>query len=126
LTGRATALGLVLGALLLAYAYPVRIYLNQQAQIAAMENNQAAQRRHIGQLTDDAANYSDRTFIQSEATRRLGMVMPGETLYHVSWPGSAVSTTPSGATASKVKDTGPWYGQLWSSMQAADKSRTTP
>ena len=34
LTGRATALALVLGALLLAYAYPMRIYLNQQAQIA--------------------------------------------------------------------------------------------
>src|SRR6266480_3395543 len=46
-TGRATALALVLGALLLAYAYPMRIYLNQQAQIAALESSQEVQKARI-------------------------------------------------------------------------------
>ncbi|HET8684061.1 MAG TPA: septum formation initiator family protein, partial [Micromonosporaceae bacterium] len=37
LTGRATVLGLLLVGLLLAYAYPVRVYLSQQAEIAQLE-----------------------------------------------------------------------------------------
>src|SRR5258708_5783953 len=39
-TSRAVVLSLVLLALLLAYAYPVRVYLAQQAEIAALEQSQ--------------------------------------------------------------------------------------
>src|SRR5688572_20714849 len=37
LTGRAAVLGMVLVGLLLTYAYPVRVYLAQQAEIAGLE-----------------------------------------------------------------------------------------
>src|SRR5690348_10924202 len=57
-TGRATALALVLGALLLAYAYPMRIYLNQQAQIAALESSEAAQRERIKEKQTQVAKWN--------------------------------------------------------------------
>jgi hypothetical protein len=116
---------LVLGALLLAYAYPVRIYLNQQAQISTLEANQAAQRRRIGELTDESARWKDPTYIQTQARERLQMGMPGDIVYIVSRSGSTGSTS-TDPNAGKVKSSGPWYGQLWSSVRAADKPRTAP
>ncbi len=125
LTGRATVLVLVLGALLLAYAYPVRIYLNQQAQISTLEANQAAQRRRIGELTDESERWKDPTYIRTQARERLQMGMPGDIVYIVSRSGSTGSTS-TDPNAGKVKSSGPWYGQLWSSVRAADKPRTAP
>jgi cell division protein FtsB len=118
-------LALVLGALLLAYAYPVRIYLNQQAQISTLEANQAAQRRRINELTDESERWKDPTYIRTQARERLQMVMPGDTVFIVSRPGSTTPTS-TDPNAGKAKNTGPWYGQLWSSVQAADKPRTAP
>jgi cell division protein FtsB len=125
LTGRATVLGLVLGALLLAYAYPVRIYLNQQTRIAAIEASQTEQRRKIGEIKDETAKYSDPSFIQAQATRRLGMTTPGAKTFKYPWPGAS-TPAPTDPGAAQAKDPGPWYGELWSSVQAADKPQTAP
>jgi cell division protein FtsB len=124
-TGRATVLGLVLGALLLAYAYPVRIYLEQQSRIAALEASQAAQRQRISQLADESAKWDDPTFVASQATRTLQMVPPGSTVYFVSRaaPTATASVDPD---TGRARATGPWYGQLWSSLRAADKPRPAP
>jgi cell division protein FtsB len=124
-TGRATVLGLVLGTLLLAYAYPVRIYLEQQSRIAALEASQAAQRERISGLTDESAKWQDPTFVASQATKTLQMVKPGSTAISVSHadPSAPADTDPD---AGRARDTGPWYGQLWSSLQAADKPRPAP
>jgi hypothetical protein len=118
-------LGLVLGALLLAYAYPVRIYLEQQSRIAALEASQTAQRARINQLTDESAKWDDPTFVASQARRTLQMVPPGSTAYFVSQTPSTAPTD-SDPDAGRARDTGPWYGQLWSSVQAADKPRRSP
>lgn len=124
-TSRATVLGLVLGALLLAYAYPVRIYLEQQNRIAALEASQAAQQERIRQLTDESAKWEDPTFVATQAKETLQMVKPGDTVYFVS---RAAPTAPAASDpdAGRARDTGPWYGQLWSSLQAADKPRPAP
>jgi hypothetical protein len=112
----------VLVALLLAYAYPVRIYLNQQAQIATLEANQAAQRQRINNLTHQSALWNDPAYITSQARSRLLMVPPGSVAYLPVDPQQP--NQPSGdPDAGRAKDTGPWYGQLWSSVQAADKPR---
>jgi cell division protein FtsB len=115
---------LVLGALLLAYAYPVRLYLNQQAQISSAEAAQAAQRRHIAQLTEEAAKWNDDEYKKAQIKKRLQMVPPGSVAYTLVGPASAA---PAGdPDTGRAKDTGPWYGQLWSSVQAADKPRVAP
>jgi hypothetical protein len=113
----------VLFALLLAYAYPVKIYLNQQAQIAALETSQASQRARIKNLQDETAKWKDPTYVATQARERLQMVKPGDTAYIVSGNGAPA---PGGdPNAGRAADTGPWYGQLWSSVRAADKPRQT-
>jgi cell division protein FtsB len=125
-TGRATALILVLGALLLAYAYPMRIYLNQQAQIAALESSQQAQRERIKEKQTQVAKWHDDDYIIAMAHRRLQMVLPGDRAYIITDPQAAAKNPGADPNAGKAKNTGPWYEQLWSSVQAADKPGTGP
>ncbi|HKS98558.1 MAG TPA: septum formation initiator family protein, partial [Rugosimonospora sp.] len=122
-TGRATVLACVLGALLLAYAYPVRIYLNQQAQIASLQASQAAQSQRIKNLSDQSAKWNDPEYVKAQARSRLQMVKPGDVAYLIIDAG-APATPSSDPDAGRAKNTGPWYAQLWSSVQAADKPRT--
>jgi cell division protein FtsB len=121
-TGRATVLGLVLGALLLAYAYPVRIYLNQQAEIASLQASQTAQRQRIQNLSDESARWNDPAYITAQARSRLLMVPPGDVTY-VIIDSDSQATTGTSATAGHTKNPGPWYGELWSSLQAANRNR---
>ena len=51
------------------------------------------------------------------------MGLPGEVLYVV--VDTEHPAAPPGPDAGRVKNTGPWYGQLWSSIRAADKPRPT-
>ncbi|MEV4631569.1 septum formation initiator family protein, partial [Micromonospora sp. NPDC049523] len=120
-TGRATALFAVFVALALAYTYPVRVFLGQQADIARMEAEQQAQREHIGELSEEAKLWKDPAFITTKAKERFYMVRPGEQLL-------VILTDPEGAardagtTAEPApKPAEPWYDMLWSSVQAANE-----
>jgi cell division protein FtsB len=117
-TGRATVLALVLGALLLAYAYPVRIYLNQQAEIDALRAHQRAQRDHIEDLRTESAKWNDPAYVKAQAASRLGMTEPGKQLWFVVGGDTNATTDPG---TGQAKDTGSWYGQLWTSLVAADQ-----
>lgn len=121
-TSRLTVLAAVLIALALAYTYPIRVYLNQQADIARMEAAQEAQRRYIGELSEEAALWQDPEYIKIQAKQRFYMVLPGEVPL-------VVLTDPEGA----ARDAGvtqpttnpaprkPWYDTLWSSLRAANE-----
>ena len=98
------------------------IYLNQQAQIASLQASQAAQRQRIKNLSDESAKWNDPEYVTAQARSRLQMVKPGDVAYLIIDAG-APSTPSSDPDAGRAKDTGPWYGQLWSSVQAADKPR---
>jgi cell division protein FtsB len=119
LTGRATVLGLLLVGLLLAYAYPVRVYLSQQAEIAELEQQQAAQSRRIETLAEKRAKWDDPEYVKSQARSRLHYTLPGETPYIV-LDGSAPTRQPAGGGPGTPADSRPWYGKLWASIRAAD------
>jgi cell division protein FtsB len=121
LTGRATILGLLLLGLLLAYAYPVRVYLSQQAEISQLVEHQDAQRRHIDALAEERQKWNDDEYIKAQARRRLHYVMPGEVPYVV-LGGQAVPAQSAPGSAKADAPAAPWYGKLWSSLQAADRS----
>lgn len=111
----------VLIALALAYTYPVRLYLSQQSDIARIEAAQEAQRRRIGELTQEAALWQDPEYIKIQAKQRFYMVLPGEVpLVVLSDPDGAARDA--GVTSDAAKDTSadPWYDTLWSSVQAAN------
>jgi cell division protein FtsB len=124
-TGRATVLFAVLIALALAYTYPVRVYLDQQADIERMEAAQADQRRRIEELTVEAAKWRDPAYIETQARERFFMVRSGETLLVVlSDPDGAAEDAGKNAKPGPPKRPDPWYDTLWSSVQAADAERS--
>jgi cell division protein FtsB len=122
LTGRAAVLGMVLVGLLLAYAYPVRVYLAQQAEIAGLEQQQREQRERIAGLADERAKWDDPEFVKAKAKKELHYVQPGDIplipLPDQQKPG-ATNPTPPGTDRPSPD---PWYRKLWSSVEVANKS----
>src|SRR5262249_21464624 len=115
LSGRATVLGLLLIALGLAYAYPVRVLLAQQAQIDFMLESQNDQRARIAKLNSDLPKWNDDEYVRAQARLRLNRVRPGEVAYRI------VGDVGASANASEqAKQSGSWYSQLWADIQAAD------
>ncbi|MFY1687817.1 FtsB family cell division protein [Plantactinospora sp. WMMB782] len=120
-TGRATVLVGVLVALALAYTYPVRVYLDQQSDIARIEAAQQAQRELIGDLTEEAALWDDPEYVKIQARERFYMVLPGESplVVLIDEKGAARATGLDSRAADQPPK--PWYDTLWSSVQAANE-----
>jgi cell division protein FtsB len=117
-TGRAAVLGMVLVGLLLAYAYPVRVYLAQQAEIAGLEQQQREQRERIAGLADERAKWDDPEFVKAKAKKELQYVLPGE-ISIVPLP-DAVAAGASPTTQPDPAAADPWYKKLWSSVEVAN------
>ncbi|MER7169770.1 septum formation initiator family protein, partial [Micromonospora sp. NPDC000207] len=122
ITGRATVLFAVLIALALAYTYPVRVYLDQRADIERIEAAQAAQRELIERREVEVAKWQDPAFIESEARRRFYMVYPGEVpVIVLNDPTGAARDAGVPRSAGQPERPDPWYDTLWSSIRAADE-----
>jgi cell division protein FtsB len=121
-TGRATVLFAVLIALALGYTYPIRVYLNQQSDIARMEAAQEAQRQRIGELSEQAALWEDPEYIKIQARERFYMVLPGEVPLVVLTDEEGAARENGGAVdTDSAAAVDPWYDTLWSSIVAADE-----
>ena len=104
---------------MLAYAYPVRLYLAQEAQIQDLQTSQALQRARITNLAAQSAEWNDPAYIKAQARARFFMVPPGTKTF-------VVQAAPPPTVAPTVKtSTAPWYGQLWSNVTGADHPGTT-
>lgn len=124
LTGRAAVLGVALCALVLTLAYPMREYLAQRSEIAALTEQQQGQRNRVAALEQQRRSWEDPAFVKAQARQRLQYVMPGEVGYVVIDPGEGRSggAPATLAPAGAAKDS-PWYSQLWGSVPAADSAR---
>ncbi len=118
LTGRATVLIAVFVALALAYTYPLRVYLEQEAQIAAMERENTAAEAEIAQTTRELDKWSDDEYIRTQAREKFYYVRPGETplLVYYDEEGAAREAEQNAPAAAPDR----WYDTLWSSVQAAN------
>ena len=114
ISGRTAALTVLLFALMLAYAYPLRVYLGQQAQIAQMQADQETQRRRIEDLAVRVERWKDEEYVRAQARSRLQLVREGELLYFVGAP-----PVPAGAPDDGEHEA--WFRRLWSNLQAADE-----
>ncbi len=116
LTPRAAVLALVAAGLLASAALPMREYLHQRGEIAALESAQAAQRDRVAGLEAEKERLQDPAYVAAEARRRLHFVLPGETAYVVLAPeeGLAEDEKAKGPEA-------PWYSQVWGSVEEADR-----
>lgn len=122
-TGRATVLFAVLIALALAYTYPVRVYLDQQADIERMEAAQAVQAAEIAKLEAEAANWNDPAYIKTQARERFFMGEPGEKMMVVLHDPEGAARDAGKSAGSAAPGPSTWYDTLWSSVQAADSQQ---
>jgi cell division protein FtsB len=123
LTTRAAVMGLVVCALLVSAALPLREFLGQRSDIRELEQQQAAAPRRDAALEEQKARLEDPSYTAALARDRLHFVWPGETAYVVIAP-SAAPVTPTDARRAASAPTGPeapWYSQLWGSVRSADR-----
>ena len=120
LTGRAAVLGLALIGLLLAYAYPIRVYLAQEAEIARLEATQAAQQDRIGALAEQRAKWEDPEYVKAQARKRFHLVERGDRTYIVIFDPQGAARD--AGVPAPGPDPLPWYGKLWSSIGEANRS----
>ena len=118
LTGRAALLGLVVCTLVFSAALPAREYLQQRSEISRLEQDQAKARERVAALEAQKLQLQDPAHIAAEARRRLHMAMPGEVAYVLITP-EPVPVEEDGSADSGPD--GPWWGQVWGSVESADR-----
>jgi cell division protein FtsB len=129
LTGRAAVLALVLCALVVALAYPMRQYIAQRSQIADERKQAQDAQERVEQLREEKARWQDPAYVKSQARDRLNYVLPGETGYTVVSP----SQSPTAGSADKSADRHDanetagrrraWYANLWDGVDHADMTQ---
>ncbi|WP_405160746.1 septum formation initiator family protein [Nocardia sp. NBC_01499] len=125
-TGKAVILAIVVCALALTLAVPMRTYFTQRAEAAQLAQERKDLEADLARLRDRRAQQQDPAYIRSEARDRLRLVLPGETPYIVQVPGNEPAAAPTAVIKSRAPD--PWYTELWHSIsepqpaQAADKA----
>jgi cell division protein FtsB len=86
-----TVLMLIVGALVV-LAPSLRILVEQQREIAALEARVIAQERAVEGLNSEIDRWSDPAFIESQARDRLLYVKPGDVSYLVIDDGATIET----------------------------------
>lgn len=118
LTGRAAILILVLAALVVTLAIPLRAWLAQRADIAALEDEVAQARERVAGLEAELKDWDDPAFVIAQARSRLHFVFPGEVGYVV----LGEDDRPIVPQAQSESDESAWYSRLWESTRQADRS----
>ncbi|WP_131737191.1 FtsB family cell division protein [Actinomadura roseirufa] len=120
LTSRAAILAVVMCAIALSLAYPVREYVAQRKEIADLQRKESAARRHVDELAQRKQQLGDKSYIEREATRRLHLCRPDVKCYTVlGGDGDDGRQARKGGPARRP----PWYETLWRSVEAADRPR---
>jgi cell division protein FtsL len=118
LTGRAAVLAVVICAIALSLAYPVREYIAQRRQIDQLVTQQQNATNQVKKLEQQQARLSSPSYIEQVARQQLDMCFPGAQCYIVA------GTKTSAGSGSQAAQPGaaPWYDKLWQSVQQADAS----
>jgi cell division protein FtsL len=121
LTGRAAVLAVVICAIVLSLAYPVREYVTQRRQIDALVAQQQVMLAQVKSLEAQQAKLSSPAYIEQLARQQLDMCFPNTQCYIVEGGQPLIST----ARAAQPGPA-PWYDKLWQSVQQADANPGTP
>ena len=118
LTGRAALLAVVICAIALSLAYPVREYIAQRQQIDQLLALQQANAAQVQALEQQDGKLTQTWYVEQQAEDELHMCFPHEQCYEVVSGQSAQSAL--AAKAKKQAVTNPWYATLWQSVKRAD------
>jgi cell division protein FtsB len=115
LTGRAALLAVVICAIALSLAYPVREYIAQRQQIDQLLAQQQSMAAQVKALQGQQVKQSQSWYVEQEARDQLHMCFPQEQCYQV------ISGQPAKTSVAKPQAVAdPWYAKLWVSVQKAD------
>jgi len=117
LTSRAAVLAVVICAIALSLAYPVREYIAQRRQIDELVAEQQMMQAQVKSLIAERDRYSNRVYVEQTAEQELHMCLPGATCYVIE-NGQSVIGVPKQARPPSA----PWYAKLWHSVQQSDAS----
>lgn len=124
LTRRALAVLSVLLVLALSYANSLRIYLDQQRDLATATQQIQERTERIAQLEDELQRWNDPAYVKAQARQRLGWLLPGETGYRV--VGADGKPLGNGVVLDSTNELPPgehpamWFDRLWGSVETAD------
>ena len=119
-TSRAAVLAVVLCAIALSLAYPVREYIGQRRQIDQLTAQRATAEAAVRRLQAEDKKLTSPAYVEQQARDRLHMCMPDQTCYVVipgKKPPVAVAPAPAPVT--------PWYEKLWGSVRAANQATSS-
>jgi cell division protein FtsL len=117
LTGRAALLAVVICAIALSLAYPVREYLGQRRQIDQLVSSQQALSAQVKSLQAEHQRLQDPAYIEQQARDQLHMCLPAEKCYVI-----VGNSPPPGSTPQQAPAAAPWYSRLWGSVKRADQT----
>jgi cell division protein FtsB len=118
-TSRAAVLVVVVCAIALSLAYPVREYIAQIRQIDQLEVQQAKIAAQVQHLKVERRELAGQAYVEQQARDRLHMCFPVQTCYEISSGSKPAAARV--APGHRVVVT-PWYERLWSSVHEADKA----
>ena len=116
LTSRAGVLAVVICAIALSLAYPVREYVAQRRQIDQLQAERQMLNGQLRALEHQQQRLDDPAYVEQLARDRLHMCLRGETCYIV-----IGGQTARPGTASAAASLTPWYERLWQSVQEANR-----
>jgi cell division protein FtsB len=115
LTGRAALLAVVICAIALSLAYPVREYIAQRQQIDQLLAQQQTVGAQVQALQQQDTKLGQTWYIEQQARAELHMCFPNEQCYEV------ISGQPApSATSRQQGPADPWYDKLLQSVKHAD------
>jgi cell division protein FtsL len=116
LTSRAGVLAVVICAIALSLAYPLREYVAQRRQIDQLQAERQMLNGQLRALEHQQQRLGDPAYVEQLARDKLHMCLRGETCYIV-----IGGQTAHPGTASTAASLTPWYERLWQSVQEANR-----
>jgi cell division protein FtsL len=110
-------LAVVICAIALSLAYPVRAYVAQRQQINQLVAEQQMMQAQLKSLVAQRGKLADPAYIEQLAEQELHMCFPGAQCYVIE-NGQSVIGIPRAPQAGPA----PWYAKLWHSVEQANQS----
>ena len=115
LTSRAAVLAVVICAIALSLAYPVREYIAQRRQIDQLQAERQMLNGQLASLSHQQQRLGDPAYIEQLARNKLHMCLRGQTCYIV------IGGQPASPGAASAASRTPWYERLWQSVQETNR-----
>jgi cell division protein FtsB len=115
-TSRAAVLAVVICAIALSLAYPVREYIAQRRQIDQLEAQHQMLTNELRHLEGQQGRLNDPAYVEQLARDKLHLCLRGDTCYLI------IGNNPGrpGGRAAAASLT-PWYERVWQSVQQANR-----